>query len=179
MLGFLGTIAPLTALATEPFPGSPPRPAEVLTDQAPAVLHPAQGQLQGQTVLINGRQVSIPWVMVGGQIGLADYGVTDQLGATLLSNGQPDRQPVQWFSEPGRPIELAAWVAGGYRYLDILPLAQRYGWQVQPQAGTLRITPPPAQITALRREAQAGGERLILDLSGPTPAGLAHGADAL
>ncbi len=179
LLGFLGTIAPLTALATEPFPGSPPRPAEVLTDQAPAVLPPAQGQMQGQTVLINGRQVSIPWVMVGGQIGLADYGVTDQLGATLLSNGQPDRQPVQWFSEPGRPIELAAWVAGGYRYLDIMPLAQRYGWQVQPQAGTLRITPPPAQITALRREAQAGGERLILDLSGPTPAGLAHGADAL
>jgi hypothetical protein len=161
LLGFLGTIAPLTALATEPFPGSPPRPAEVLTDQAPAVLPPAQGQLQGQTVLINGRQVSIPWVMVGGQIGLADYGVTDQLGATLLSNGQPDRQPVQWFSEPGRPIELAAWVAGGYRYLDILPLAQRYGWQVQPQAGTLRITPPPRPD--YRPAPRSPGRRRALD----------------
>ncbi|PSN75950.1 hypothetical protein C8B47_29875, partial [filamentous cyanobacterium CCP4] len=65
------------------------------------------------------------------------------------------------------------------QYLDIAPLAQRHGWQVQPQGNVLQITAPPAQVIAVRREALSGGERLILDLSGPVPATLSDSADAL
>ena len=172
-LSLLAAIAPLAATATEPFP----LPAEVV--QAAPVAVPTQGPIQGQTIVINGSQVSVPWMIVNGQVGLADYGVTQQLGATLLSNSQPERQPVQWFAEPGGALDLAAWVQGGYRYLDISPLAQRYGWQVQPQGGVLQITTPPARVLAVRREVQPGGERLTLDLSGPVPANLADTGDSL
>ncbi|HSM82520.1 MAG TPA: phosphodiester glycosidase family protein [Nodosilinea sp.] len=133
---------------------------------------------QGQTLSINGNQAAVPWTLRNGQIGLADYGVTDLLGATLLSNGQPDRQPVQWFSAPGNAVDLTAWVQDGYRFLDISPLAQRHGWQVQPQGTVLQITTPPVQVLALRREPQPGGERLRLSLSGPVPAHLAEQTDA-
>ncbi|MFQ4138306.1 phosphodiester glycosidase family protein [Nodosilinea sp. PGN35] len=134
---------------------------------------------QGQTLILNGRQVAIPWRVVNGQIGLADYGLTEHLGVTLLSSGDPSRQPVQWFSDPGSPVELTAWVQGGYRFLDLGPLAVRHGWQVQPQAGTLQLSTAPAQVLGLRRVPQPGGERLIVDLSGPVPAALTDSDDAL
>lgn len=165
-LSLLGTIAPL-AIATEPQLG----PAAVAT-----ATHPTA---QGQSLIINGNQAIVPWMITDGQIGLADYGVTDQLGATLLSNGESSRQPVQWFAASGTAVELSAWVRGGYRYLDITPLAQRYGWQVEPQGSTLKITAPPAQVIAVRREAQPGGERLVIDLSGPAPVSLADSVDTL
>ncbi|WOD41125.1 phosphodiester glycosidase family protein [Nodosilinea sp. E11] len=169
-MGLLGAIAPLPALA---IPGNPPS-AEI--GLANAALPPVA---QGQTLIINGSQVSIPWMIAHGQIGLADYGVTDHLGATLLSNGHPNQQPVQWFTQPGEAVDLAAWVQGGYRFLDITPLAERYGWQVQTQGTALQITTPPAQVVGLRRTAIPGGERLIVDLSGPAPVALADSVDAL
>jgi hypothetical protein len=178
-LGLLSVIASPTALAIPP---APPLAEASIADAAPPIaqIQMAQGQMaQGQTLVINGSPTAVPWIMTNGHIGLADYGVTDHLGATLLSSSRPDQQPVQWFTQPGNTVELPAWVQGGYRFLDIVPLAERYGWQVQPQGGTLQITTPPAQIVALRREAQPGGERLILELSGPAPAHLTDSADAL
>ncbi len=179
-LGLLSAIASPPALAISPLLAE----ASLADAVPPAQEQIAQGQTaQGQTLVINGSPATVPWMMAHGQIGLADYGVTDHLGATLLSSSQPERQPVQWFTQPGQIVELSAWVQGGYRFLDILPLAERYGWQVQPQSsyqgGTLQITTPPAQIVGLRREAQPGGERLILELSGPAPAHLIDSADAL
>ncbi|MBE9108617.1 phosphodiester glycosidase family protein [Nodosilinea sp. LEGE 07298] len=170
-LSLLGAISPSTATATVPNPVSP----EATLAEATAANPTAQGQI----LIINGTQATVPWMISNGQIGLADYGVTDQLGATLLSSSQPNRQPVQWFTEPGGAVELAAWVHGGYRYLDIVPLAQRHGWQVQPQGNVLQITAPPAQVIAVRRETLSGGERLTLDLSGPVLATLSDSADAL
>ncbi len=171
-LGLLGAIASPTALAVPP----PLAEASLADDSFP--IAPEQ-MAQGQTLVINGSPATVPWMMANGQIGLADYAVTDHLGATLLSSSQPERQPVQWFTHPGDAVELPAWVQGGYRFLDIVPLAERYGWQVQPQSGTLQITTPPAQIVGLRREAHPGGERLVLELSGPAPAHLIDSADAL
>lgn len=169
-LGVVAAIAPAPILAIPP--ASPPAET-VIADTA------ATSATQGQTLTINGSSVAVPWTMVNGKIGLADYGLTAYLGATLLNNSDPSRQPVQWFTEPGSAVELSAWVQGGYRFLDIMPLAARYGWQVQPLGGTLQVTTAPAQVIALRRIAQPGGERLIIDLSGPVPAALADSADAL
>ncbi len=169
-MGMLGAIAPLPvpALAT-------PLPRAQLEQQRLAVTPSAQGQ----TVVINGTQATVPWTVLNGQIGLADYGVTDYLGATLLSSGQPDRQPVQWFTPINHAIDLPAWIQGGYRFLDITPLVQQQGWQVEPRGSTLIIIPPPVQVMAMRREAQPGGERLIIDLSGPSPVALSPSADTL
>ncbi|TVQ07145.1 MAG: phosphodiester glycosidase family protein [Leptolyngbya sp. DLM2.Bin27] len=174
-LGLVGAIASAPALATDPLP---PTAESAL---APAALASAAlpATAQGQTLMINGNRATIPWMIANGRIGLADYGVTDHLGASLLSSGQPDRQPVQWFTQPGNPVTLPAWIQGGYRLLDIKPLAERHGWQVQPQGDTLQITTPPARVLALRRQALPGGERLWIDLSGPVPAHLADSADAL
>jgi hypothetical protein len=143
--------------------------------QAPAVAPSAQGD----SLVINGVPAAVPWMLRDGQVGLADYGVSDHLGATLLSSQRFDRQPIQWFTAPGDTLELAAWVQGGYRFLDIAPLAQRHGWRIQPRAGSLEITTPPVQITALERQALPGGERLVLTLSGPTPFSLGASADTL
>ncbi|MBD2230047.1 phosphodiester glycosidase family protein [Phormidium tenue] len=174
-IGWLGLSA-VAAIAPAPILAVPPASPTAETAIAGAAVAPVA---QGQTLTINGNPVTVPWIMANGQIGLADYGLTAYLGATLLNNSDPSRQPVQWFTEPGSPVELSAWVQGGYRFLDIMPLATRYGWQVQPQAGTLQITTAPAQVVGLRRIAQPGGERLIVDLSGPVPAALADSADAL
>ncbi|MBE9158273.1 phosphodiester glycosidase family protein [Nodosilinea sp. LEGE 06152] len=174
-LSLLGAIAPLAATATVPSPV----PEATLAEATPAEVTAANPTAQGQILIVNGTQASVPWMITNGQVGLADYGVTDQLGATLLSSNQPNRQPIQWFTDPGGAVELAAWVHDGYRYLDIIPLAQRHGWQVQPQGNVLQITAPPVQVTAVRRETLSGGDRLTLDLSGPVPAALSDSADAL
>lgn len=174
-IGWLG-LGAVAAIAPAPILAVPPALPSAETAIAEAAVAPAA---QGQTLTINGSPAAVPWMVANGQVGLADYGLTAHLGATLLNNSDPSRQPVQWFTAPGNAIELAAWVQGGYRFLDITPLATRYGWQVQPQGGTLQITTAPAQVVALRRIAQPGGERLIIDLSGPAPAALADSADAL
>jgi exopolysaccharide biosynthesis protein len=174
-LGLLGAIASAPALATGPLPST----AETTPADAALASTALPATAQGQTLVINGNRAAIPWMIANGRIGLADYGVTDHLGASLLSSGQPDRQPVQWFTQPGNPVDLPAWVQGGYRLLDSKPLVERHGWQVQPQGDTLQITTPPVQILALRRQALPGGERLFIDLSGPAPAHLADSADAL
>jgi hypothetical protein len=145
-------------------------------DSALAIAAPTA---QGQTITINGNSFASPWMATANHIGLADYGLVNTLGATLLSSGQPELQPVQWFTDPAGAIDLSAWVQDGYRYLDITPLAQRYGWQVQPSGNTLQITMSPAQILALRRELIPGGERLVIDLSGPAFASLGPAAGAL
>lgn len=174
-IGWLGLSA-VAAIAADPILAVPPAAPPAATVIADGAVAPAA---QGQTLTINGSPATVPWMVANGQIGLADYGVTAHLGATLLNNSDPSRQPVQWFTAPGNAVELSAWVQGGYRFLDIMPLADRYGWQVQPQGGTLQITTAPAQVLGLRRIAQPGGERLIIDLSGPVPAALADSADAL
>ncbi|MBE9135978.1 phosphodiester glycosidase family protein [Nodosilinea sp. LEGE 07088] len=170
-MGLVGAIALPVAITTEP--RLLPTAVAIANAQTP------DPEAQGQTVTLNGDRVAIPWSITNGQIGLADYGVTDYLGATLLSNTQPSRQPIQWFPESGAALELAAWVRDGYRFLDISPLRERYGWQVQPQGGTLQITTPPARVLAFRRDPQHGGERLTIELSGPSPVALGDNADAL
>jgi hypothetical protein len=169
-----GLVAPIARATEDVLPAIAPPAA---TSAALATALPALAQ--GQSITVNGNPAPIPWMIINGQIGLADYGVTDVLGATLLSSGQPQRQPVQWFAETGGRTELPAWVQGGYRYLDIRALAERHGWRVQPQGGTLQITTAPVQVLAVQRQAIPGGERLVLNLSGPAPVALADGGDRL
>ncbi|WP_169613469.1 phosphodiester glycosidase family protein [Nodosilinea sp. P-1105] len=152
-------------------------PATEIRDAPTAMLAAAQ---VGTTVAINGSTFSMPWMQVNGQVGLVDYGVTDRLGATLLSTSNPQVQPVQWFAVPGAsPIMLSAWHHNGYRFLDISPLAQGAGWTVTPQGSTLAITTTPAQVQSIRRDLQPGRDRIILDVTGRPAVQLNEGVEEL
>lgn len=124
----------------------------------------------GNRVSINGVSVSVPWMQQDGRIGLADYGLTDHLGITLLNSNDSQRQPVQWFSSSQTPTVLSVWVQGGYRYLDLAPLQTTHGWTATVQGQTLNLTVPTTQITALRSGNQPWGQRWVIDVSGPTVA---------
>jgi exopolysaccharide biosynthesis protein len=126
-------------------------------------------RVMGNTITLNGVSVSVPWMQLDGKIAIADYGLTHQVGLRLLNSENAQQQPVQWFTPPNQAaLVLPAWVQGGYRYLDITPLVERYGWAIATQGQTLRITSPPAQIEAIRQETQPWGQRLIIQVSGPT-----------
>lgn len=129
---------------------------------------------QGSKVNLNGRDFVMAWAQqANGQgqptLGISDGGLSTRFGLNLLSNANPQTQPVEWFA--ANPLTLSAqWSPNGmYRYLDISAIAQQQAWQVQPQGNTLRITTPPAKILSLRQGQQPWGTRWVLDLDRPTP----------
>jgi exopolysaccharide biosynthesis protein len=168
VLGTLGTVAFWSGLLNRPSFGNPPDalPAPSLSEAG--VLAQLAGE-RGNAVTINGLSAPLPWMRMEGRIGIADYGLTDYIGLRLLNSDNAQQQPVQWFMAPGQPpLILQAWVQGGYRYLDITPLVEQYGWATATQGQTLQITTPATQIQAIRQEPQPWGERLVVQVSGPT-----------
>lgn len=187
---FLGLTAPAifhgAATAAAPALGADAMPSEAEVDwempaatlaQVPDSLAQA-GVATGNRVSVNGIGVAVPWMQRQNQIGLADYGLTDHLGITLLNSNDAQRQPVQWFSSAQTPTFLSAWVQGGYRYLDLVPLQTNHGWSATVQGQTLNVTVPTTQITALRSGNQPWGQRWVIDVSGPTVAQITETAGA-
>jgi hypothetical protein len=130
----------------------------------------------GNTLIINGVRLTVPWMVRGDEIGVADYGLTTHLGLTLLNTDNPDRQPVQWFSNPATgPLVLPAWVAGGYRYLALTPLVDRYGWTLTPQGPNLTLQTPAALVQAVQGDPQ----RLVVDLTAPAPVQVLESGETL
>ncbi|MEB3251219.1 MAG: phosphodiester glycosidase family protein [Cyanobacteriota bacterium] len=157
-----------------------------LTLALPAGLIPVQAQpspplaqaaaVGGNTLIINGVRLTVPWMVRGDEIGVADYGLTTHLGLTLLNTDNPDRQPVQWFSNPATgPLVLPAWVAGGYRYLALTPLMDRYGWTLTPQGPNLTLQTPAALVQAVQGDPQ----RLVVDLTAPAPVQVLESGETL
>lgn len=125
---------------------------------------------QGNQILLNGRSIAALWSQRQGRIGLSDTALMQAIGVDLLNSQQPTAQPVQWFSQPTtEPLPLSTWLTSQYRYLDITDLAQRYGWQVQPDGATLAIRTPAARVTAVRQGRQTWGDRIVLDLDRAAP----------
>ncbi|MFM7469995.1 MAG: phosphodiester glycosidase family protein, partial [Nodosilinea sp.] len=139
-------------------------PSQSLAQSDPALvaLTATQG---GTTVTINGINASIPWIVSQGQVALADYGLVRHLGLTLLNTENPSRQPVQWFSSA--PMDLPTQTQGGYRYLEITSLVNRYGWKVGVQGATLTIQTPSAAVQSINRTTYPWGDRWVINLSGP------------
>lgn len=138
-----------------------PRPGLEVAQRSP--------DTQGSQLVLNGRTLPVAWSLRRGQIGVADAGLIQNFGIGLLDTREASRQPIQWFSETRTPLVLNPWHSSQFRFLDIAPLAQRFGWQMQPRGTTLQITTPPVQVRGIRQGKQLGGDRLVLDLSGPTP----------
>ncbi|MBW4470958.1 MAG: phosphodiester glycosidase family protein [Stenomitos rutilans HA7619-LM2] len=133
---------------------------------------PVQSQT-GTQILLNGRPLTAAWTQwtAGGpRFGITDAGLSQAIGVELLNTADATRQPVQWFSDPvAAPLNLGTRLTGALRYLDITDLAQRSGWQLQPNGATLQITSPPATVTAVRQGRQPWGDRLVLELDRATP----------
>lgn len=124
----------------------------------------------GGQVNVNGRRLSIAWSQRQQEIGITDAGLIQSVGLELLDTDNFAAQPVEWFSDDrSTPLDLSTWLTEQYRYLDITQLAQRFNWQVQIQGGTLQITTPTAEVTAVRQGPQSWGDRIVVDLSQPTP----------
>ncbi|WP_199306501.1 phosphodiester glycosidase family protein [Pseudanabaena sp. FACHB-2040] len=146
----------------------PLKPSVELLSQAPAAANQ-----QGNQVVVNGQPLTLPWRLRAGRLGLADFGLLQDFGFELLDSASPSTQPVRWFSDTvAAPIVLNSWLEGGYRFLDITDLAQRYGWQIQPSGASLRISVPVVQIQGIRRSRQDWGDRIVVDLSGPATWGV-------
>jgi hypothetical protein len=132
----------------------------------------------GNQVSINGRFWPADWSQWPSadkaanemRLGVSDASLMQLFGVRLLNTADSTQQPVEWFSDLGtEPLLLATQLTPPYRYLDITELAQRLGWQVQTQGSLLKITTPPAQIEAVRRGKQLGGERLVVNLDRSAP----------
>ncbi len=125
----------------------------------------AYGLEQGNTIELNGRVTSAPWQRNDqGQLFVQDHWVRQALGATFLSSDQPDRQRYQWY---GSPAFAPALFVQPYRLLQIDPLQQ--GWRTERKDSTLKIFTPDTQVTEIRRNSTAKGERITIALSRPTP----------
>lgn len=131
-----------------------------------ALANATEPTASGQQLRINGRLVPGAWQQRRTLIGIADGAIASQLGVDLGSTREPTKQPVSWFLSAGPGVlNLPAWHYANDRYLDIAPLVQQYGWQVNPQGTVLDLRLPSSQILAIRQGRQSWGDRLVLDLS--------------
>lgn len=120
----------------------------------------------GNQITINGQRFNAPWQIQAERIGVADFAAENSLGLSLLSNSEARLQPVQWFSDPNQtPLNLAAWLEGGYRFLDLSEIAQLEGWQTSFIGSELQIIAPISQVQNIRLGKQAWGDRIVIDLT--------------
>jgi Phosphodiester glycosidase len=125
---------------------------------------------QGNTIQLNGQPWTGRWIRRSTpdkqSIYLQDDWLTGAIGLDLLDSNRPGQQRVKWFSSPlftevkfDRPIQ--------HRYLDIKPVGKF--WRTEIEGSTLKISTPDSTLQALRRSKQATGDRIVLELSAPTP----------
>lgn len=137
---------------------------------AQAAVPPIPLTRQGQQVVVNGQPLGIVWSERQGRIGIADAGLVQGWGVSLLSTPDAAKQPIEWFSDlRDQPLVLPTWLTEQYRYLDISELAQKFGWQVQAKGTSLQITTPTAQVKGIRQGKQEWGDRIVIDLDQPAP----------
>jgi hypothetical protein len=103
-------------------------------------------------------------------IGVSDVGLAQILGLRLLGGDDPTQQSIEWFSDSrAQPQALKVGFDGQIRYLDIAPLAEKYGWQVDLQPNFLSIKTPTTNIETLRIGNTTSGDRWVFALNRPTP----------
>lgn len=141
--------------------------ASLLIADAAKSLPPVE---QGNTIQLNGQPWTGRWIRRNDRdkqsIFLQDDWLSGAIGLDMLDSNRPGQQKVKWFSSPlfteatfDRPIQR--------RYLDVRPVAKF--WRTEVEGSTLKIFTPDSTLQALRRSKQVNGDRLVLELSAPTP----------
>ncbi len=127
-------------------------------------------RISGAQVSLNGRTFPGLWQQKNGRIGISIGSMTNLMGIELLSTTAPTQQPIRWFptAQANGVINLPAWWDATNRYVDIGDLAATAGWTVQPNGNTLQLIVPTPQTTAVRQGKQTWGDRIVVDLTGPT-----------
>lgn len=124
----------------------------------------------GDQINFNGKLYTVAWSRHQDQISITDMGLVQLAGVDLLSTGNATQQPIAWFTDPQvSPPTLAAWQAGQYRYLNITPLVEQLGWQVQENGSVLSVSTPSAKVTSVRQGQQAWGDRIVVELDQIAP----------
>ena len=123
----------------------------------------------GNSIRINGQTVAGAWQQRDGRIGLSSAAVSSAIGAELLNTTNPSQQPIRWFpTTQDEASNLPAWWDNTNRYVDMTDFATRAGWATQVSGATLQLGIPAAQVNGVRQGKQTWGDRVVVDLSGPT-----------
>ena len=126
-------------------------------------------RFSGTQISINGQTFPGLWQQKNGRVGVAIASMANLVGVELLTTSTPTQQPVRWFpSTQDGILNLAAWWDSTNRYVDISELAVSAGWAVQTNGNTLQLTMPSQRTTGIRQGKQTWGDRIVVDLTGPT-----------
>ncbi len=162
-------LAPLEAGGAprdRPAPVVPPPPLP-----APMAL-PSAGQRSGTVVRINGRRQQAQWRWSGGGGGMPQAiwlpleVLQNQLGVSgrSLADGSLD---LEWFGQPLRVAAAEQRALADEVAIDALPLLRQLGVRVAVDGDQLQLDLAGASLLHLRSASQAGGRRIVLDLSAP------------
>ncbi len=173
-------------------PASKPTPKKTLPNPAKATVPKASGlpvrvlQQPAATdtlqIVINGQTHKLPWVQLttdrGQRLALPDGVLKKLFNIEFLSTNDPTRQPIGWFrSETTSSAVLNVLPRSATypndRFLDVTDWLSSLGWQVQAQGTQLTLTPPLANLTALRQADKPDNpaipnDRIVLELDRPT-----------
>ena len=123
----------------------------------------------GNSIRIQGQTLAGAWQQRDGRLGLSSAAVSSLIGAELLSTTDASQQPIRWFSTTQDDTNyLPAWWDSTNRYIDITDFAARAGWATQVSGSTLQLGLPAATVNGVRQGRQTWGDRIVVDLSGPT-----------
>ncbi|QNP29157.1 phosphodiester glycosidase family protein [Cylindrospermopsis curvispora] len=136
-----------------------------------AQVPPPRGS-SGNQITLNGSKLPASWIQLrqGDQIitYLSDAALSQFVGVDLLNTTNPELQPVDWYSNV--PVRsLKATILGGYRYLEISPLAEKNKWQIQTNGANLMISTPSVTINDIRQGKGSWGDRLVIDMDYAAP----------
>ncbi|MGB3766464.1 MAG: phosphodiester glycosidase family protein [Phormidesmis sp.] len=123
----------------------------------------------GNSIRLNGQTLAGAWQQRDGRLGLSSVAVSTLIGAELLSTTDASQQPIRWFPTTQDEISyLPAWWDSTNRYIDVTDFAARSGWTTQAAGSTLQVGLPTATVSGVRQGKQTWGDRIVVDLSGPT-----------
>lgn len=148
-------------------PTNAPTPSVSQSVSPPTNINSTNANQSTPQIAVNGRTFNGAWFVRDRsnqrQIYISDGALAQIFGVELLSTSTPNRQPIQWYSQP---ITLPTAIAGGYRYVDITRVVQNWGWQIQTSGNRLIVNTP---VTQIQNITPIGSNQALIDLNRPTP----------
>ncbi|BAQ64749.1 phosphodiester glycosidase family protein [Geminocystis sp. NIES-3709] len=133
---------------------------------------------QGKNVLINQKNLNLPWIQWqeddGIHTGISDMSAEAILGIELMSTTNPEKQPIQWFNYHNI---LPAKFLNPFRYLDITNLTKTTSIQINNNNNILELYLPISQVNKVYEVPQNQGKKIIIELDKPSFFQVSQGKD--